>query len=98
MTCTANFDGTTSASRTFIRSSTNITTASGAMTTAGAQSAFIWVPGQYFAAKDQADYLASQSSLGTTGTSGSTTASRAATYGTAGSGYTEIILGSTDSA
>lgn len=67
------------------------------MTSAGTQDAFEWVGGLRRAAKDQADYLATQTALSTTGSGDSTSAERAAVYGTAGSGYTEIIAGSSDS-
>lgn len=65
--CTATYDGTTSAERTFVRTVTNIQAAADAMTAAGTLEVLAWQPGLYFAAKDQATYLETADSLTTVG-------------------------------
>lgn len=97
--CTADFnedDSTTT--RTYIRGSSNLGDASTAIGAASGLDSLEWVPGLALAAKDQADYLATQSSLTSTGDGGSTFAERVAEYGTAGSATVEMLQGNTDSA
>lgn len=97
--CTADFnedDSTTT--RTYIRGSSNLGTAATAIAAASGLDSLEWVPGLVLAAKDQADYLATQTALSSTGENSSTFAERVATYGTAGSASLEMIQGNTDSA
>merc|ERR1712072_1229760 len=79
MQCTGNFNEVSPAvttSRTFVRGTSNITAAVSAMTTAGNRDALTWEPGLVLAAKDQADYLATQKALSSSGSGGSTLTSR----------------------
>lgn len=99
-TCKAKFNGTTGASRTYVRGTTNLTAVKDALNGAGILSAMEWAPGLFKAAKAHATDMASTSPVVTTGNDGSTLATRVAKFGTAGSGggLVENLQATTDSA
>lgn len=97
----ADFDGDGSAeTRVFARGTDNVSVDTyQAIVDAGSSlDQLVWEPGLLFTAQVQADDLENATSLTSTGSDGSTFAERLAEYGTAGSGATELIQGSTDSA
>lgn len=83
-----------SGSMTLIRGTSNVTDAVSAITAATGRSELEWTGGLAMAAYDQATYLATQTSLSSTGSGDSTFADRIAGYGTAGNDCAEILHGS----
>lgn len=99
MSASADYDGSGSISaRTYIRGSSNIATTASAISAAANPGSIEWVGGLFKAADEQATYLGTQTALSSTGSGGSTFASRVAAYGTAGSLSTEVLVGASDTA
>lgn len=89
---TVNWDGTGNSNRTFLLGKAGVLAAKNAVNTAGNNlTQFTWSPGLFLAAKDHAAYLSTLAGVSSTGTGGSTAATRVGLYGTKGNSFEEVL-------